>query len=249
MFNTIGLTTRLETAKRLLSLFVSVAMHAIVLVALIVIPLVFFSVLPDLGLLTFLIAAPEPPVPPPPPPPPGILASVTHRPVLVEHGEFTEPPGIPNGIPDPGTDQPPIVDLSLQLSMNSKGVQTGTIGFQPEALDLLKPGAPPMLEPPPPPLRKPSVRMGGVVLESKLIKRVVPEYPDLARRARVSGSVILEVNVDEEGNVYEVKVLSGHTLLQEAAVRAVRQWKYSPTLLNGEPVPVVAMITVVFNLR
>ena len=126
MFNTIGLTTRLETAKRLLSLFVSVAMHAIVLVALIVIPLVFFSVLPDLGLLTFLIAAPEPPVPPPPPPPPGILASVTHRPVLVEHGEFTEPPGIPNGIPDPGTDQPPIVDLSL---FRNRNFALGTVAF------------------------------------------------------------------------------------------------------------------------
>lgn len=250
MFNTIGPTTGLETAKHLLSFLVSVAMHAIVLIALIVVPLVFFSVLPDMELLSFLFAAPEPPVPPPPPPPFEHFTSAAFRPAPIEHIEFTPPQSIPNGIPDPGNDQPPIVDLSLQLSMNAKGVQSSTIGFQPEALNLLKPGAPPVLEPPPPPVsRRPPVRVGGVVLESKTIKRVVPEYPELAKRARVSGAVILQVNVDEEGDVYDVKVLNGHPLLQEAAVNAVRQWKYSPTLLNGEPVPVVAMVTVVFSLK
>jgi protein TonB len=82
-----------------------------------------------------------------------------------------------------------------------------------------------------------------------LIHRVTPVYPELARRARVSGIVVLEVTVDEEGTVTEVRVLRGHPLLDEAAAAAVRQWRYSPTLLSGEPVPVVATVTVVFNLR
>jgi protein TonB len=78
---------------------------------------------------------------------------------------------------------------------------------------------------------------------------VEPVYPELAKRARVQGRVILVVTVDEEGNVSDIRVSSGHPLLDEAALTAVRQWKYSPTLLNGEPVPVIATVTVIFNLK
>ena len=93
------------------------------------------------------------------------------------------------------------------------------------------------------------MRVGGNVQESKLIKKIEPVYPELAKRARVSGTVILTVTVDEEGSVADIKVLKGHPLLDDSAVAAVRQWKYSPTLLNGEPVPVIATVTVIFNLR
>ena len=84
---------------------------------------------------------------------------------------------------------------------------------------------------------------------SKLIRRVEPEYPELAKRARVQAVVLLQVMVDEQGNVSDVTVIRGHPLLNQAAVDAVKQWKYSPTLLNGEPVPVVATVTVNFVLR
>jgi TonB family protein len=88
------------------------------------------------------------------------------------------------------------------------------------------------------------IRVGGNVQESKLIRRVEPVYPELAKQARVQGRVVLVITVDEEGNVSEIKVTNGHPLLYEAAVMAVRQWKYSPTLLNGEPVPVITTVTV-----
>ena len=91
--------------------------------------------------------------------------------------------------------------------------------------------------------------IGGNVLESRLLKRVDPEYPALARMARVSGVVILQATVDEEGNVRDIKILRGHPLLNDAVVAAVRQWKYTPTLLNGEPVPVQGTVTVIFNLK
>ena len=91
--------------------------------------------------------------------------------------------------------------------------------------------------------------MGGNVQESKLIRRVAPVYPELAKRARVQGKVVLVVTVDEEGNVSDIRVSTGHPLLNEAAISAVKQWKYSPTLLNGEPVPVIATVTVIFNLK
>jgi protein TonB len=87
------------------------------------------------------------------------------------------------------------------------------------------------------------------VQSSKLIRRVEPEYPELAKRARVQGIVLLQVVVDEQGNVTEVNIIRGHPLLNQAAVDAVSQWKYSPTLLNGEPVPVIATVTVNFVLR
>jgi protein TonB len=86
-------------------------------------------------------------------------------------------------------------------------------------------------------------------MESKLIRKIDPIYPELAKRARVSGRVILIVNVDEDGNVSDIKISSGHALLNESATSAVKQWKYSPTLLNGDPVPVVATVTVIFNLK
>jgi protein TonB len=86
------------------------------------------------------------------------------------------------------------------------------------------------------------------VQESKLIRRVDPDYPYMARLARVSGTVILQVTVDEEGSVSDIKVLQGHPPLRDEAVRAVWLWKYSPTLLNGEPVPVTATVTIIFRL-
>jgi TonB family protein len=97
-------------------------------------------------------------------------------------------------------------------------------------------------------VKREPIKVGGNIQESKLIRRVEPIYPELAKRARIQGRVVLVVTVDEQGNVTEVRVNSGHPLLNEAVVTAVRQWKYSPTLLNGEPVPVIATVTVRFDL-
>jgi TonB family protein len=90
------------------------------------------------------------------------------------------------------------------------------------------------------------MRIGSSVLNARLIDKVDPIYPELARRARISGRVIMEVTVNEEGFVSNVEVLSGHPLLREFAVEAVEQWQYAPTLLNGIPVPVISTIEVSF---
>jgi TonB family protein len=97
------------------------------------------------------------------------------------------------------------------------------------------------------PMREP-IRVGGNVQESKLLVKVEPVYPQEAKAARVSGMVILQATVNEAGEVYDVKVLRGHPMLDEAAVNAVKQWRYSPSLLNGEPVPVTATVTVIFSM-
>lgn len=93
------------------------------------------------------------------------------------------------------------------------------------------------------------VRVGGHIQAPRKIRHLVPEYPDLARRAGVAGVVILECVIARDGLVQSVQVLSGHPLLNEAAVRAVRQWAYRPTLLNGVPVEVVMTVTVRFTTR
>jgi TonB family protein len=97
--------------------------------------------------------------------------------------------------------------------------------------------------------RRDAIRISGDVQESKLIRRMEPIYPELALKARVQGKVVLGITVDEEGSVTDVNMVTGHPLLNQAAIDAVRQWKYSPTFLNGAPVPVIATVSVVFRLK
>lgn len=92
------------------------------------------------------------------------------------------------------------------------------------------------------------LRVGGSVMASKLIYRVDPEFPELARRARVQGVVFIKVTVNEQGEVWRAEIVRGHPLLNQAALEAVRQWIFSPVLLKGEPIPAQSTITVQFRL-
>ena len=90
--------------------------------------------------------------------------------------------------------------------------------------------------------------MGGVVSAARLIYQPKPEYPELARLARTQGAVEFEAIIGKDGSIEELKVVRGHPLLVKAAFEAVQQWRYQPTLLNGEPVEVLTEITVTFKL-
>ena len=92
------------------------------------------------------------------------------------------------------------------------------------------------------------MRVGGAIREPKKLTHVNPVYPDIAKQARVQGIVILECTIGPQGDVTDVKVLRSIPLLDGAAVTAVRQWRYVPTLLNGVPVPVIMTVTVNFRL-
>lgn len=92
------------------------------------------------------------------------------------------------------------------------------------------------------------MRVGGNVQESKIIRKVDPIYPELARRARVEQMVMLELRINEEGLVSSVRLIKGHPLLDRAAIDAVMQWAYSPTYSNGQAIPVIATATVIFSL-
>jgi protein TonB len=87
------------------------------------------------------------------------------------------------------------------------------------------------------------------VLEAQLISRVEPQYPLLARETRTEGAVKLHAIVGRDGRITSLEIVSGHPLLVKAALDAVRQWRYNPTMLNGEPVEVETSITVIFRLH
>jgi protein TonB len=93
------------------------------------------------------------------------------------------------------------------------------------------------------------VRVGGAIQAPKKVRNVDPAYPPIAQSARVQGVVILEATIGPDGRVQDVRVLRSIPLLDSAAIEAVRQWQYTPTLLNGVPVPVIMTVTVNFTLR
>ena len=92
-----------------------------------------------------------------------------------------------------------------------------------------------------------AVRVGGSIKPPMKVKNVAPIYPEIAKSARVSGVVVVEATVGEDGKVMDTKVLRSVPLLDQAALDAVRQWEYTPTLLNGKPVPVVTTVTINFT--
>ncbi len=106
---------------------------------------------------------------------------------------------------------------------------------------------------PPPPPPKPKaptgpVQIGGRVAEANLIRKITPNYPPLARSARVQGQVEFTATISKDGNIENLQLVRGHPLLVQAAREAVLQWKYRPTLLNGQPVEVITDIIVNFTL-
>ena len=102
---------------------------------------------------------------------------------------------------------------------------------------------------PPPPKAAPSrIHVGGNVQAASLLHQVIPVYPAIAKTAHVSGTVILHAIIGKDGSIQDLTYMSGPPLLMRNAMDAVRQWRYKPTLLNGEPVEVDTTISVVFSL-
>lgn len=135
---------------------------------------------------------------------------------------------------------PPVVDLPPADGLDVSAIGSGT-------------GTSPVVPPPPPPAppqpAQTLFRPGQGIKEPRRISGLPPDYPLIARNARVQGVVILEAVIDERGEVGRIKVLRSVPLLDQAAITAVEQWRYTPTLLNGVPVSVLMTITVNFTLQ
>jgi periplasmic protein TonB len=227
-------------AKKGATVLISTVVHVVLIVVLILIPLISYSELPKAQLMTMLIA---PPPPPPPPPPPTQVAPpqpVVIKQVQIDPGTIVQPTEIPKEIARIVEAAP--VPTGVQGGVRG-GVLTGVLGG---VLKAQEEAAPPPPPPPPPPPTAQRVRVGGNVIAANLVSQVKPVYPPLAKQARIQGVVVLEAEISKEGTIENLKVITGHPLLIQAAIDAVKQWRYKPTMLNSEPVPVVTTITVNF---
>jgi periplasmic protein TonB len=209
------------------------------LAVLILIPLIYTEALPKTMMATLLVA---PPPPPPPPPPP--IAQVVHvKPQvhLMDAGKLVQPKVIPKDIKIIKEDAP-------DMSGMQGGVVGGVAGGQMGGVIGGVIGGVGAAPPPPRPAQQ-RIRQGGQVQAAKLTNKVTPMYPPLARQTRISGTVRLHAIIAKNGTVEQLEVISGHPLLVQAALDAVRQWKYQATTLNGENVEVDTTIDVIFSLN
>ena len=227
----------------------SFVIQCLVMVLLVILPMIYFDVLPAATLQSFLVA---PPPPPPPPPPPAAAAPKVVRviPRQFDAGRLMAPKSIPKDIaqikeeelPPPSSGVGVVGGLSGGVAGGTPGgVLGGILGGVPSA-------APPPPPPPPKAVTPQRIRVGGNVQAANLINQVRPVYPPLAKQARISGTVELSAIIGKDGRVQDLKVVRGHPLLVQAALDAVKNWIYKPTLLNGEPVEVSTTIDVNFTL-
>lgn len=217
--------------------------EALLVGVMVLVPLIYTEALPKAQLMTFLAAPPPPPPPPPPPaaaPPPRIFHRVSAEDLM------RAPTVIPKTISQPKEAEQPATTGVVGGVYGGVpggtwgGVLGGVIGGS------LSAAAPP--PPPPKPQAPKRVRVGGQVESAKLIFRPTPEYPPLAKMARIQGVVRLDAVISKDGTIQDLKVISGHPLLVKAALDAVSRWRYQPTLLNGESVEVATEIDVNFTL-
>jgi protein TonB len=217
---------------RVYTLVLSVLAHLTALLFVIIAPLVATDAHPEPRRATALVLV-TPVLAPPPPPAPLKPAPVS--PAAAAGAPVVAPDGV-----SPEIERPPAVDAVLQPSVplfNLGLVNGGAAGL-------------PRLEPPPERAgARAPVRVGGSIHQPRKIQDAAPVYPALARAARREGVVILEAALDPDGWVRDVRVIRSVPLLDQAAIDAVRQWRYTPTLLNGEPVSVLMTVTVAFRLR
>jgi protein TonB len=222
----------------------------------ILIPLLITETLPTTQLTSFLVA---PPPPPPPPPPPAAAAPVKVVKVIprqFDAGRLMAPKAVPKEVAIIKEEElpPPSSGAVGVVGGVPGGVPGGQMGGVIGGIIGSVPTAAPPPPPPPPVKEKPKdtapqrIRVGGNVQQAKLIRQPKPVYPPLAKQARIQGVVRLNAIISKDGTIKDLSVIGGHPLLVPAAMEAVKQWVYAPTLLNGEPVEVVTQIDVNFTL-
>ena len=226
--------------KRLGTTILSFLLQVGLVGVLILIPLIYTDALPKGNLMTFLVA---PPPPPPPPPPPAAAVKVVKIQSEVINGQLRTPTKIPNKVqmikeeeapPDLGAGGVPGGVPGGIPGGSMGGVMGGILGSTNAAI---------------PKVATPQrVRVSSGVSTGLLIKKVTPNYPQLAKQARIQGSVVLQAEISKEGTIQNLQLISGHPMLAPAAIEAVKQWRYKPYLLNGEPVAVETQVVVNFSL-
>jgi protein TonB len=215
------------------ALAASILLEVAVIVGAVVWPLMTLGVLPSQAVVT--------PLPPyrgfrePQPMPPELPRS--SRDQTANRTEVFQPPRIPQHYrmgadPDP---QPPGIEGPPGPPV--PGIEGGFTN-----------GRPIEIVPPPQPPQTKILTRSASVMEAMLVRRVQPEYPRLAKNIGLSGTVMLRARIGTDGDVRDLELVSGNALLARSALEAVREWRYRPTMLNGQAVEVETQITVNFVL-
>ena len=228
-------TRRLGSQSRY-TLPASMAVHVVVAACVVIAPLMATDVLPTPRTVIGAFAAqPAPPPPPPPAAPPSVRAT---KPSPLTPSSSVAPIEAPDSIEPEET------------TASAIGRPGGAPGGLPDGV-VDGPGLLPAMPVPPPPPSIPTqpLPVGGKIKEPAKLRHVAPIYPTIAQQARIEGIVIIEAIIGVDGRVKEARVLRSKPLLEQAALDAVMQWLFTPTLLNGVPVPVKMTVTVSFQLR
>jgi periplasmic protein TonB len=228
---------KLKTKRGVTTVF-SFLIQVFLLGILVLIPLIYTDALPKQQLMTFLVAPPPPP-PPPPPPSPAAVKVVRQVPSELINGQLRTPTKIPKTIQmiKEEAAPPPMMGSGVV-----GGVPGGSMGGVIEGIIGSTTAAVPKVATPQ------RVRVSSGVSTGLLIRKVTPVYPPLARQARIQGQVVLQAEISKEGTIQNLQLISGHPMLAPAAIEAVKQWRYKPYLLNGEPVAVETQVIVNFSL-
>jgi protein TonB len=233
---------RLRT-KRGTTTAISFILQALLVGVLVLIPLIFTEALPKQQLMTFLVAPPPPP-PPPPPPAAAPVKIVKQIQSDLVNGQLRTPTKIPQKVQMIKEDEAPPPEMSTGGVVGGVpgGVPGGQMGGVIGGIISSTPVAVPKVATPQ------RVRVSLGVSQGLLVKRVQPAYPPLARQARIQGTVLLQAEISKDGTIENLRLISGHPMLAPAAIEAVKQWRYRPSMLNGEPVAVETQVQVNFTL-
>ncbi len=217
----------------------SFLVQAFVVCVLILIPLLYTQALPGRQLMTF-VTLPPPPPPAPAPPRSDRARLVATQSEMIQEGGVRMPTRIPDKVQM-------ITETEAPLPVSSVGI-IGAAPGSAAAGDTIGSIMNSTRAAVPRPAIPARVRVSQGVQEGLLTHQVKPEYPPLARQARIQGSVILQAVIARDGTIQNLRVISGPPMLAPAAIEAVRQWRYRPYILNGDPVEVETQITVNFTL-
>ena len=237
---------------------VSAIVHLVLIAVLILVPLLYTERIEGATLTSFLVVPPAPLAPAPPRAPVNVSPKpVAATPPPIDARALIEPLSIPKDIAvivDPSPEA--IVGYGIGVQ-NGRAGDPSAIAIRPNLIPIQGPvaGLPPVppLPLPPPPLvttKHPEpIRISGTVQAGSLLAHRNPDYPPLARVARVEGAVILSATIGEDGSIKELKIVSATSpLLTPGLIDTLKTWKYKPTLLNNDPVEVLTTITVNFSL-
>ena len=238
----------MRSGSKTLDVAVAVVLHVLVIGTPILLGLFYTDTINIKQYASMLLVAPAPPPPPPPAASVVIKAAPVHR-TFISAGKLLAPTIIPKEIaqlkeapPEPET-----------FGGVAGGVPGGVPGGQMDGViggvlaGVMNTGARLIA----PPTGKPGapMRVGGRIRPPKVIVQTYPEYPTLARQARIQGQVQIDAILDEQGNVADMRVVSGPPLLHQAALDALKKWKYEPTYLNDRPISVELIVTITFHLE